>query len=118
MKDIFYKIRQGLNLRATDLPARQETLASANEELGIKSGAELASPPEVGSAPAQGPSTRKSFAFMEAAREGKDASPRNSDATENASRPHVDERRPHQDPADARHPLRHSIRSVSLGGGG
>ncbi len=102
MKDIFYKIRQGLNLRATDLPARHETLASANEELEIKSGAELGSPPEVCSAPAaaEGPSTLKRFAFMEAAKESQDASPRNSDATENASRPHVGDRRPHQDPAD------------------
>ncbi|HXN89638.1 MAG TPA: hypothetical protein VN890_09860, partial [Methylocella sp.] len=63
MKDIFSKIAQGLSLRATDLPARQETLASANEELGINRGAELASPPEVGSASAQAPSTRKSFAW-------------------------------------------------------
>jgi hypothetical protein len=37
---------------------------------------------------------------MEAAKESQDASPRNSDATESASRPHVDDRRPHKDPAE------------------
>jgi hypothetical protein len=100
MKDIFRKIGQGLSSLATEFPVRQETLASANEELGINGGAELVSPPEVGSAPAQGPSTRKSFAFMEAAKESQDASPRNSDATENASRPYVGDRRPHQHLAD------------------
>ena len=94
MKDIFSKIRQGLNSRATDLPAGQETLASANEEDGIKKDAEFAPPPEVCSAPTQGHSTRKSFAFMQATKESQDESPRNSDATENASRPHVDDRRP------------------------
>lgn len=52
MKDIFSKIAQGLSSRATDLPVCQETLASANEEHGIKKDAELASPPEVCSAPA------------------------------------------------------------------
>jgi hypothetical protein len=102
MKDIFRKIGQGLSSLATEYPARQETLASANEESAIIRGAELASPPEVDSAPAaaEGPATRKSFAFMEAAKEGQDASPRNSDATEKASRPHVGDRRPHQDPAN------------------
>ncbi len=104
MKDIFSKIRQGLNLRATDLPARQETLASDNEEPWIEKEAELVSPPEVGSAPVQAPPTRKSFAFMAAAKEGQDASPRNSDATENVSRPHVDDRRPHKDPANPARP--------------
>jgi hypothetical protein len=67
MKDIFSKIVQGLNSRATDLPARQETVAAANEEPEIKSAAELVSPPDAGPAPAQAPSTRKSFAFMKAA---------------------------------------------------
>jgi hypothetical protein len=100
MKDIFRKIGQGLGSLATEFPARQETLDSAKEEPGIKKDAELASPPEAGSAPAQAPSTRKSFAFMEAAKEGRDASPRNPDATEKAPRPHVGDRRPHQDPAD------------------
>ncbi|MGH7888472.1 MAG: pyridoxamine 5'-phosphate oxidase family protein [Candidatus Binatia bacterium] len=37
---------------------------------------------------------------MEATKESQDASPRNPDVTENASRPRVDDRRPHQDPAD------------------
>jgi hypothetical protein len=100
MKDIFRKIGQGLSSLATDIPARQETLASASEEAGINRGTELASPPEVGSASAQAPSTRESFAFMEAAKDSQDASPRNPDATENASRPSVDDRRPHKDPAD------------------
>jgi truncated hemoglobin YjbI len=100
MKDIFRKIGQSLSSLATEFPARQETLASAKEESGINRGAELASPTEVGLASAQAPSTRKSFAFMEAAKESQDASPRNSDATENASRPHVDDRRPQKDPAD------------------
>jgi hypothetical protein len=87
MKEIFSKLVQGLNSRATDPPARQETLASAKEESGIKSGAELASPPEAGSAPAatEGPPTRKRFAFAEAAKNSQDASPRISDAGENAS---------------------------------
>jgi hypothetical protein len=90
MKDIFSKIVQGLNSHATDLPARQETLASANEEPAIKRDAEFASPPEAGSAPAaaEGPPTRKIFAFVEAAKEGQDESPRNPDATENASAPY------------------------------
>ncbi|MGC2223194.1 MAG: hypothetical protein WA624_12910 [Methylocella sp.] len=37
---------------------------------------------------------------MEAAKESQDAPPRNSDATEKASRPHVADRRPHEDPAN------------------
>ena len=101
MKDIFRKIGQGLGSLATEFPARQETLASAKEEPGIHRDAELASPPEVGSTSAQGPSTRKSFAFMEAAKESQDAPPRNSDVTEIASRRHVGDQRPHEDPADA-----------------
>jgi predicted pyridoxine 5'-phosphate oxidase superfamily flavin-nucleotide-binding protein len=100
MKDIFRKIGQGFSSLATEFPARQEMLASANEKPGIKRDAELASPPEAGSAPAQAPSTRKSFAFMDAAKDSQDAPQRISDATEKASRPHVDDRRPHKDPAD------------------
>jgi hypothetical protein len=34
MKDIFHKFRQGLSSLATDLPARQETLASAKDKKG------------------------------------------------------------------------------------
>ncbi len=99
MKDIFSKIVQGLNPQATDHPVHEETLASANEEPGINPGAEQPSPPKAGSAPAQEPASRKSFAFMEAARDSQNASPRNPNATENASRPNVDERRPHLDRA-------------------
>ena len=40
MKDIFHKFRQGLGLPATDVPAHQETLASAKEEPGIIKGAQ------------------------------------------------------------------------------
>ncbi len=63
MKDIFRKIGQGLGSLATDFPARQETLDSAKEEPGIKRDAELASPPEVGSAPAQAPLNAQELRF-------------------------------------------------------
>jgi hypothetical protein len=58
-----------------------------------------------------GTSTRKSFGFMRAATESQDVSPRNSDAPENASSPRVDDRRPHQHPAD---PARLKITTVVL----